>query len=115
MHELALSQDIVRTVLRAADVPRERITAIALVVGDLSSVNVSSLEFCLEITLQEHDMEGVEVRIEPVPAEARCACGAAYRPETMFAPCPECGGFDREIVGGKDVTIRHMEVEDEQG
>ncbi len=116
MHELALSQDIVKTVLRATDVPEERITGVVVDVGELSSVNVASLEFCLKLAFEERGMEGTAVQIDTTPAEARCrCCGAAYQPATMFAPCPECGGFEREIVRGMDVTIRYVEVEDEQG
>jgi hydrogenase nickel incorporation protein HypA/HybF len=115
VHELALSQDIVKTVLRATDVPEERISGVVVDVGELSSVNVDSLEFCLKLAFEERGMERTAVQIHRTPAEARCRCGATYQPETMFAPCPECGGFDRELLRGMDVTIRYVEVEDEQG
>ncbi|MGD2175071.1 MAG: hydrogenase maturation nickel metallochaperone HypA [Candidatus Brocadiaceae bacterium] len=115
MHELALSQSIVRTALSASGVDARRVTAIGLQVGELAAVNVSSLEFCMELVLQEHEMSRAEVRIERVPAKARCQCGHVYAPTDMFSPCPNCAGFEREITRGKDVDIEYVEVEDEEG
>jgi hydrogenase nickel incorporation protein HypA/HybF len=115
MHELALSQDIVRTVLSAVEAEPSDIVAIALDVGTLSSVNVDSLEFCMGVILEQEGMDGVRVEITEVPARVRCSCGAEYEPEEMFDPCPQCDGFDREVIRGTDLTIRHVEVRDEQG
>ncbi len=111
MHELALSENIVRTALDASGEKRDRITAIGVEVGALSAVNVSSLEFCLRMMLDERGLEGAEVRITPVPALAQCECGSRYEARDMFSPCPECGGFLREVIAGKDVIIQYVEVE----
>lgn len=115
MHELALSQDIVRTVLGAVQAEPADIVAIALDVGTLSSVNIDSLEFCMGVILEQEGVEGVRVEITEVPARVRCSCGAEYEPKEMFDPCPQCEGFDREVIRGTDLTIRHVEVRDEQG
>jgi hydrogenase nickel incorporation protein HypA/HybF len=119
MHELALSESIVRTVLDAcgtgpASVRKKSVRKIGLEVGLLSAVNVSSLEFCMQAMLEQSGMEQVEVEIKEVPARVECACGGTYEATDMFTPCPECGGFARRVVGGTDVTIQYVEVEDEQ-
>jgi hydrogenase nickel incorporation protein HypA/HybF len=113
VHELALSESIVRTALTASEADRRRVTAIGVRVGALSAVNVSSLEFCLRAVLERQGMGRAEARIEQVAARLRCACGFAYRAAQMFSPCPRCGGYEREVLEGKDVTVEYVEVEDE--
>lgn len=114
MHELVLSENIVRTALSASGVDKGSITAIVVQVGALSAVNVSTLEFCLRLALDEHRMPQTEVRLNAVPALVECECGLRYRSEDMFGPCPDCGSFVREIIEGKEVTIQYVEVEDEE-
>jgi len=114
MHELALSESIVRTVLDACGARPERVRKIGLEVGALSAVNVSSLEFCMLAVLEQSGMEGVTVEIKEVPARVECACGRTYEPADMFTPCPDCGGFSRRVVAGTDLTIQYVEVDDEQ-
>ncbi len=115
MHELSLSQNIVRTVLNASGAEKNQICAIAIEVGALSAVNVSSLEFCMRLTLQQRGMEKTEVQITSIPARVRCECGLVYEPEDVFAPCPDCGSFERTVLEGTDVNIPYVEVEDEEG
>jgi len=113
MHELALSESIVRTVLDACGTGPERVRKIALEVGALSAVNVSSLEFCMQIVCEQSGMGCAEVEIAEVPARVECACGRTYEPQDMFTPCPDCGGYDRTVVAGNDLTVQYVEVDDE--
>ncbi len=115
MHELVLSENIVRTALSASGAAKARITAIAVRVGALSAVNVSSLEFCMRIALEQRGMKHNEPRITWVPARLECACGLSYETDEIWAPCPGCGGYERDVLDGKDVTIEYVEVEDEEG
>ncbi len=113
MHEFALSESIVRTVLDACGNAPERVRKIGLEVGALAAVNVSSLEFCMQVVCEQSGMGDATVEIVEVPARVECACGAAYEPEDMFTPCPDCGGFSRTVVAGNDLTVQYVEVDDE--
>jgi len=112
MHELSLSESILRTALSAAGSRSDRIRGLTVKVGALSSVSVPTLEFCMGLVLEQEGMEGVAVRVEKVPARAHCSCGHRYVAEDLFAGCPRCGGFERQIVEGEDVTLESIEVED---
>jgi hydrogenase nickel incorporation protein HypA/HybF len=114
MHELALSESIAATVLRECGVSPEKVRKIGLEVGALSGVNVASLEFCMRVVLDQRGMEEASAEIAEMPARCECACGRTYQTTDMFEPCPDCGGFDRDIVAGTDLTIQYVEVEDEQ-
>jgi len=115
MHELALSESIVHTAVRACGGDKARVVAVGIDVGVLSAVAPATLEFCMRLVLDESGMTHTQVRISETPAVARCECGLDFEPGDAFAPCPQCGGFEREIVGGMDVTVRYVEVEDEEG
>jgi len=112
MHELTLSEGIVRTVLATPGVREDRLRAVSLKVGALSGASVGALEFCMGLVLEQKGLGAVAVRIEQVPARVRCACGHDYTTESLFAGCPACGGFARDVVEGRDVTIESAEVED---
>jgi hydrogenase nickel incorporation protein HypA/HybF len=114
MHELVLSDNIVRAVLAEVSVPKSRIMAIGIDVGALSTVNASSLEFCLRAVLDEGGMPHTEVRLNLVPAKVKCSCGLQYTTDDVFSACPGCGSFVREVVEGTEVSVRYVELEDEQ-
>ena len=115
MHELALSQTIVDSVLEACPGGAASVRAIAVRVGTLSAVNADSLEFCLGLVLQERGLAAARAEVTWVPARIRCACGQSYETDDMLEGCPKCGGYRREVLDGKDVTVQYVEVEDEEG
>lgn len=114
MHELSIAEDIVRTALNTPGASPENLRALRIRVGRLSSVVVPSLQMCLSAVLEDEGLTQVDVEVDEQPAEARCACGQEYRPESLFAECPRCGSFDREVTGGRDVVLESIEVEDGQ-
>jgi hydrogenase nickel incorporation protein HypA/HybF len=113
MHELALSQQIVRAALEAGGAEPGQVTAVCVRVGALSGVNVETLRFCLRATCDERGLSRADLRLEPVAALLRCECGAEYEADDVFIACPACGGFVREIAAGMDVSLEYVEVEDE--
>lgn len=114
MHELSLAKGIVKTALDTPGVSRDNLKALSVEVGALSSVDRLSLEFCL-LSLCEEMLSGdVSVNVSFVPARVVCECGHEYSPEGLFEPCPKCGGFEREIIAGKDTTLESVEVDDEK-
>ena len=112
MHELVLSENILNVALRTPEAGGGRLRAITVKVGALSGASVASLEFCMGIMLEQKGVAGVQVHLVAEPARARCACGEQYAAESLFEGCPACGGFEREIVAGRDVTLESIEVED---
>jgi hydrogenase nickel incorporation protein HypA/HybF len=113
VHELGLAESIVSTAVAASPAPPERIAAIAVDVGPLSAANPSSLEFWMRMVLDSRGMHHTRVDLAATPARVRCECGRVYESRDFFSPCPDCGSFDRELLAGGDVTIRHLEVDDE--
>jgi len=113
MHEMGVAESIVETALSARGEREGRITTVCVEVGSLSAVNVQSLEFWMDLTLQKKGMEAAEVKIERVPATVKCDCGNRYEAKDMFSGCPECGSLIREVLAGMNVNVKYIEVEDD--
>lgn len=112
MHEFSIAEDIVRTAVEACQDGPESLRGLHVKVGQLSSVVIPSLEMCLSAVLEERGIEEAEISIAEIPAHARCECGEEYQPGSLFSECPNCGGFDREITGGREVILDSIEVDD---
>lgn len=112
MHELGIAEDIVCTALTTPGAVPDSVRVLRIRVGKLSSVVVPSLEMCLSAVLEDRGLQDIEVDITEVPAQAQCECGKSYEPEDLFTECPRCGGFQREITGGRDVVLDSIEVDD---
>ena len=112
MHELAISESVVRIAERHAD--GRRVTKVYLKVGHLRQVVPSALAFGFELVAQETPVEGAELVLEEVPATGKCfACGSESRLESFPLQCKACGGFDLEIVAGEELYVESLEIEDQ--
>jgi len=111
MHELSLCQSIVELVAERAE--REGMTRVAQVVveiGAAAAVDAEALRFCFPFVSEDTLAAGAELAIVEVPLRAHCkSCGAEFAPETPFDPCPACGGFDRDILSGREMRVVSFE------
>ncbi|MEI2387654.1 hydrogenase maturation nickel metallochaperone HypA [Breoghania sp. JC706] len=119
MHELSLCQSIVR--MAEACLRKEpgklRVTRVALEVGDAAAIELEALRFCFPLVAEGGPVEGAALNIETVPVRLRCqGCGCTYSPTpgpTAFAaPCPECDGVLHQLLSGRELNVRHIEVEE---
>ena len=106
MHELSIASAIAAIAEQHA--AGRRITAVHVRIGGLRQVVPSSLTFAFALLA-----EGVELRIEEVPAAGRCrACGAESELEGFPFACGACGGLDLEVVRGEELLVDGLELED---
>ena len=112
MHELSIAQNIFRAVSSALDqhgggaVLRVRIR-----VGELSGVEVESLKFCYEATVNETRLAGSVLDVELVHAEFLCGeCGNSFRPDGFNRQCPSCGAAKARLETGTELEIVDFEV-----
>ena len=108
MHELAITQSVVDTVIeRLGD---RRVESVTLVIGKLSGVVPDAVSFCFDLCATGTSLEGARLDVVEVPGEGRCrSCGDVVFLEDFIALCP-CGSADLEITGGQQLSIRDVEV-----
>ena len=113
MHELSIADAVVTIASRHA--AGRRVTRVDLKVGHLRQVVPDSLLFAFELVSAGTELEGAELVLEDVPAQVSCnACGAHNQLEEFPAHCEECGGLDVEVVGGDELLVEALELEEEK-
>ena len=113
MHEVAIAEEIKEIALdKMKEHGALKITGIALIIGEMTSVVPEALTFAFESVCRGTPMEAAEIRIENVKLKARCRrCGAEFRVKDFFYICPECAGTDVEVIKGKEMIIKTIDME----
>ena len=112
MHELGLMQNIIDTV---QDYARKnnvtKVVKVMLEVGQVSGVVPESLEFCFEVCTKQTTLEGAQLEIERIAAKGKCkTCGESFDLLAFTFSCPKCGGTDWEMISGRELIIKGLEV-----
>lgn len=113
MHELSIAQSLVEETLRILDKEcGAGVTAVTVSVGDLSGVEADALATVFPFAAEGTPMAGAELRIEKVAARIRCnSCGSEKVVEAPFFPVCDCGSFEVEVLAGRELLIRSVEIE----
>lgn len=110
MHELSITQSIVEICEQHAC--GRRVLTVFLEIGELSNVVPEAVEFCFEACTRESLLDGAQLVIEKIPGRGLCRdCAAEFSTDTLYAPCPCCGGFTVEMVSGQELRVKELEVE----
>jgi hydrogenase nickel incorporation protein HypA/HybF len=112
VHELALADAIVTI---ARDHARgRRVTRVEVKVGHLRQVVPDALTFAFELISNETNVEGAFLDIEQVPVRVACSrCEAESDAEKFPLVCARCGRVDVTVVGGDELLVESLELEDE--
>ncbi len=116
MHELPVTRGILTVALEAAERNgAERIAAIDLVIGELTSIVDDSVQFYFDILSRDTPAEGATLRFRREPAVAVCGdCGHEAEvgaPLTAF--CPVCRSARLRVSGGREFYVESIEIDDE--
>lgn len=107
MHELAVTQGVVDTIVERIDRP---VTGVRLEIGPLSGVLPDSVRFCFDLVCTGTPLEGAWLQIVEPTARARCrACDLEFEPDDLMVRCP-CGSLDVAVLAGRELRITAVEV-----
>jgi len=135
MHEWALAESVIKTVLRIAEKKGiERVTKVKIKIGEMQQVEREVFREAL-VQLKPVELKDAEFIIVVAETELKCrACGFKwlfqkkelgedmleaihFLPEVSHAyvKCPQCGSPDFEIIGGRGVWIESISGVEKNG
>lgn len=108
MHEMAITQSVIDAVCEHA--AGRAVHSVTVEVGALCAVVPDAMQFCFELAAEGTVAEGARLVIEQILGTAECrSCGAEFGLVDPIVLC-RCGSADVEILSGRDLRIRSMEV-----
>ncbi len=112
MHELSVTQGMLDIALeKAREARASRITAINLVIGEMSSIVDDCVQFYFDFLSKESLASDAKLSFTRIPMQVRCrGCGFSFSPDKSVWNCPQCGKWDAEIVAGQEFYIDSIEV-----
>ena len=116
MHEMSIATALLEEVLQTAkQAGGSRVTAVELEVGAFKLVVPEAMQMAWEAVRGGTAADEAILRLEEVPAEARCrVCAQRFQPEVDYSfVCPHCGKADVQIVAGDDIVLKSLELETE--
>ena len=112
MHELAVAESLIKTVLeKSADEDATRVIRITVVIGNLAGIVPDSLLFCFDEVARDTIAKDAVLEIETVSARAFChQCRKEIEIGQYDFSCPDCGNI---IIpsGGRELYIKDIEIE----
>lgn len=88
------------------------INKIEIEIGTISGIEISALEFSLDIAVRNTLLENAEREIISIPAKAECLeCNSTFELTTFYEPCPSCKSFTNKIIQGKELKIKSINID----
>jgi len=114
MHEMGIANSVMESVrIEAQRFPGRHIAKVGVRIGELAGVDPEAMRFCFEALVRGSDLEPLELDIDYRPRRQECqSCGRCFvaRPEDLA--CPKCGGLTSRLIGGDELELAYLEVED---
>lgn len=113
MHEMSIALSIIDLATETAK--REnvsKVTEIELDIGTMSGVEISALNFAMEIAVVDSILEKSKVKINHIKAKSECLeCGHIFSSDAVVSPCPKCKELHTRIIKGKELQVKSLVVE----
>ena len=112
MHELSIAMGIVKIAEdEAAKINSKEVVAIELEIGQLSGVEIDSLEFVWSSAVKNSVLENAEKKIIFIEGEGKCIdCDTVFKIENIYDACPKCNSFFKGITKGKELKVKKLEL-----
>ena len=113
MHELAITENILRIAVQAAEEHQaKRVLEIRMKIGAYSGVVPQYIQEYFDLVSRGTVAEGAQLHIETIPATVLCrTCGRITEVERFRIKCAACGSTDVELRTGREYYVDSLEVE----
>ncbi|HET8667446.1 MAG TPA: hydrogenase maturation nickel metallochaperone HypA [Terriglobales bacterium] len=115
MHELSIATAILdRVAAEAQRHPGARFTKVGVRIGEISGIDPEALSFGFECLVKDSEFDPLSLAIEFCPRIQRClACAHEFPAPDSMTGCPKCGHAHTTCIGGEELDIAYMEVEED--
>ena len=121
MHELSISDEIVRNVLDAVKENNgKKVLSVQLEIGELTLLNVEQVTFWIHELFKGSVAEGAKVKVRTMKARIKCeSCGykggfRSVREDSFrhlaLPTCPRCNSFRLKVEKGRECILRKIQV-----
>jgi hydrogenase nickel incorporation protein HypA/HybF len=113
MHEVSIMQSTLDIAIEQASGRKaKKILGLSMRVGQLSGVVPEALRFAFDVLTQGTIAEGASLDVELVSVVCYCsACEKQFDAADMFCECPRCHQTSIQIVRGRELQLKAIEVE----
>ena len=115
MHELAIASALVDEAQKIAVQNRaRRVSSVSVAIGVLSGVEREALCFSFPLVAEGTLLEGATLVVDIRPLRIKCSsCGVESECSEISFLCPSCADSKVELIGGREILITSMELEDD--
>jgi len=114
MHETAVAQSIVETILAEAERVGRRPIAARISCGQFNALNDEVMRFAFEVAAQDTPARGMRLEIRHVPLQARCErCGRTFAFDVYTAVCGHCGAAEFSFLPDAPLLLEEIEFKDD--
>lgn len=113
MHELAVTESLLATVIQFAEENQaSKVTDITLSIGALSSIIDDSVQFYWNHISKNTIAEEAKLHFNRIPATLRCLdCDTEFILEDELVPCPNCDSIHLNIIAGEEFQIDFIDIQ----
>jgi hydrogenase nickel incorporation protein HypA/HybF len=114
MHEMGIANSVLHAVRSEMQrYPGAYPSKVCVRVGQMAAIDQDALRFCFEAITRETDLEALALEVEVCPVRYRCRrCGRDFVVQDYLFRCPQCASPETECVGGDELELAYLEVED---
>lgn len=113
MHEMSIAEGILDIAMDYAEKNHaHKINEVGLKLGEMSGVEVESLEFSFRMLVKGTIAEGAKLTIKHVPLMGQCSkCGKTFHINHYDFWCPECKDGVLKTISGREMQVEYLEVD----
>jgi hydrogenase nickel incorporation protein HypA/HybF len=114
MHEIGIASSILESVrTEMSRRPEVRVCSVGVRIGELAAIDKDALSFAFEALSRDSPLEGIRLEVEWLLRRQKCLqCGEEFAVRDLDLNCPKCGNTGTTCIGGTELEIAYLEVED---
>jgi len=114
VHEVGIAASILESVeAEAQRRPGARFEAVGVRIGELSNVDKDALAFAFEALTRNTPHADLRLEVEWCPRRQKCLeCGESFAVRELDLHCPACGTDKTSCIGGTELDVAYLEVEE---